>query len=530
MANRNVGVSYRQHSLEDRWDAIVIGSGIGGLASAALLARHGGKKVLVLERHYVAGGFTQVFHRPDYEWDVGVHYIGKVHDPASQERKMFDHITEGRLAWNPMPEVYDRVVIADRTYEFVSGLERFRERLKDYFPGEAAAIDNYMALVQTTAQAARGYFAEKALPASVAALIGPLLRRKFMGFARRTTAEVLRELTGNEELIAMLTAQWGDYGLPPAQSSFGIHAVVANHYFDGASYPVGGAGQIAAAIAPGIERNGGKIVVGAEVAEILLDRSNRATGVRMADGREFHAPAIVSDTGARNTFVRLLPTEARAKLRFRKQLEDLPASAAHLCLYVGLKQNAGESFGESNLWVHRSPDHDGNATRFFADPGQPFPFVFISFPSAKDPTFARRYPMRSTIEVVAPAPYASFERWEQTKWKHRGPEYEELKEQLKARLLTELEQAVPAVKGKVDYSELSSPLSTRHFMNYELGEAYGIATTPARFGARFLRAATPLANLYLTGQDVGSLGLTGALFGGAITASALLRRNLLGQI
>ncbi len=67
-------------------------------------------------------------------------------------------------------------------------------------------------------------------------------------------------------------------------------------------------------------------------------------------------------------------------------------------------------------------------------------------------------------------------------------------------------------------------------MNYELGEAYGIAATPARFNARFLRAATPLANLYLTGQEVGSLGVTGALFGGAITASALLRRNLLGQI
>ena len=38
--------------------------------------------------------------RPGYEWDVGVHYIGNVHDLASQERKMFDHITEGRLAWN----------------------------------------------------------------------------------------------------------------------------------------------------------------------------------------------------------------------------------------------------------------------------------------------------------------------------------------------------------------------------------------------------------------------------------------------
>lgn len=486
--------------------------------------------MLVLERHYVAGGFTQVFHRPGYEWDVGVHYIGKVHDLASPERKMFDHITEGRLAWNRMPEVYDRIVIGDRTYNSIGGLACFREQLREYFPSETQAIDNYLALVKTAAQAAQAYFAEKALPAPIAALIGPLLRRKFMGFARLTTADVLRRLTGNEELIAVLTAQWGNYGLPPGQSSFGVHAIVANHYLDGASYPVGGASQIAAAIAPGIEQNGGKIVVGAEVVEILVNRNNRATGVRMTDGREFHAHAILSDTGARNTFLRLLPQEVRNKLKFRKHLEGLPASAAHLCLYVGLKQNAGESFGEANLWLHRSPDHDGNAARFFADPSQPFPFLFISFPSAKDPSFAQRYPRHSTIEVVTPAPYAPFQRWERTNWKHRGPEYEELKVQLTARLLAELERAVPAVKGMVDYCELSSPLSTRHFMNYERGEAYGIAATPARFGARYLRPATPIANLYLTGQDVATLGVTGALFGGTIAASALLRRNLLGQI
>jgi all-trans-retinol 13,14-reductase len=74
--NSTVGSSYKQNPIADHWDAIVIGSGIGGLAAAALLAKHGGQRVLVLERHYVAGGFTQSFHRPGYEWDVGVHYIG----------------------------------------------------------------------------------------------------------------------------------------------------------------------------------------------------------------------------------------------------------------------------------------------------------------------------------------------------------------------------------------------------------------------------------------------------------------------
>src|SRR5580692_12111765 len=128
------GHAYKQRRIEESWDAIVIGSGIGGLATAALLAKHGGQRVLVLERHYTAGGFTHAFRRPGYEWDAGVHYVGEVSDPGSPIRAAFDHITEGRLRWNPMPDVYDRISIGDRDYDFPTGLERFRAEMGDRFP------------------------------------------------------------------------------------------------------------------------------------------------------------------------------------------------------------------------------------------------------------------------------------------------------------------------------------------------------------------------------------------------------------
>jgi all-trans-retinol 13,14-reductase len=82
-----IGTSYKQHpGLADQWDAIVIGSGIGGLTVAATMAKLAGKRVLVLERHYTAGGFTHTFRRPGYEWDVGVHYIGDVRIRSSRFR------------------------------------------------------------------------------------------------------------------------------------------------------------------------------------------------------------------------------------------------------------------------------------------------------------------------------------------------------------------------------------------------------------------------------------------------------------
>lgn len=525
------GHSYKQHPIADFWDSIVIGSGIGGLTVAALLAKHGNQRVLVLERHYTAGGFTHAFRRPGYEWDAGVHYIGRVNDPASPVRAAFDHITEGRLGWNPMPDVYDRISIGDRNYDFPTGLERFRAAIGNAFPGEREAIDRYIAAVCATVRASGRYFAEKAIPGPLARLIGPLLRSGFLGYASQTTAQVLRQFTNNPELTAVLTGQWGDYGLPPGQSSFGAHAIVAHHYFEGAGYPIGGASEIAAGIAPVIERAGGQIIHGAEVSEILLDKNRRAIGVRMAGGRELRARTVISDAGAENTFRRLLPAGLAASAGILEQLRSIPPSVAHVCLYVGVKRDPGvPEFDATNRWIYGNSGHDENVARFESDPGADWPCLFISFPSAKDPTFDRRYPGRSTIEVVAPVPYRAFERWAETRWKRRGTEYDQFKRMLAERLQADLELHVPSVRGRIDHAEVSTPLSTRHFANYQHGEIYGLSATPARFRLRSLGARTPVRNLYLTGADACTSGVAGAMFGGVLTASAVLGRNLLGMV
>jgi all-trans-retinol 13,14-reductase len=519
-------ISYKQHSLDDHWDAIVIGSGIGGLTTAALLSQYSAKKVLVLERHYTAGGYTHSFQRPGYSWDVGVHYIGEVQNPASPLRAAFDRLTGGELEWAPMPDVYDRVILGGRTFDFPTGRERFRARLKDYFPADASAIDSYLGAVQSAQKASGLYFAEKAIPRPAARLAARFMRAPFLRWASQSTLDVLRRFTQNEELIAVLTAQWGDYGLPPAQSSFGMHAIVASHYFEGASYPVGGAARIAETIAPGIERNGGKVVVSADVQEINVE-NGKAAGVRMADGREFFADLVICDAGARNTFERLV----RQPQPILHDLERVPGSLAHLSLYIGVKQTARElGLRGTNLWIYPSGDHDANMARFMNDPSAPFPVLYISFPSAKDPEFEGNHPGRATLEGVVFAPYEWFARWEDSRWKHRAAEYDAFKQGLADRIQSEVERNVPAVAGKIDYAELSTPLTTRHFMNYQRGEAYGLAATPERFGLRSLTPHTSVRNLYLTGQDVASLGVAGALFGGVMAASAVLGRNLMSVV
>jgi all-trans-retinol 13,14-reductase len=524
------GISYKQATLTEQWDAIVIGSGIGGLTAALLLALHGSKRVLVLERHYEVGGFTHTFRRPGYEWDVGLHYIGQMEDQRGPVRCAFDYMTGGHVRWQAMPEVYDRFIFEGQAFDMVAGLARFRENVKQSFPRESKTIDRYIAAVQKCNRASGLYYAEKAVPAPLAALAGALMRLPYLRWAKRTTREVLEGFTGNQELIGILTGQWGDYGLPPGKSSFAVHATIAEHYFAGGSYPVGGASTIAAAVVPQIEHNGGSVVSGAEVAAVLLE-DTKVAGVRMIDGREFRAPLVVSDAGATNTFERLLPTGPSSLESLRNQLRRIPPSSAHLSLYVGLaKSDAMLDLKGGNLWIYPSFDHDANVERFARDMDAPFPVVYISFPSAKDPDFQRRHPGKGTIEAISMIPYETFARWEGTRWKKRGDEYDTLKQHLLNRLRAVLERQVPPVSGNIAHAELSTPVTTRHFMNYGHGEIYGIASTPKRFAIRGLGARTPVRGFYLTGQDVTSLGVVGALFGGVVSASAALGKNLMSVV
>ncbi len=520
--------SYRRHRPGEHYDAIVIGSGIGGLGAAALLAKYGRRRVLVLERHYTAGGYTHVFHRPGYEWDVGVHYLGEL-APGAVARRVFDAVTDGSLEWASLGNVYDRIVLGDRSYALRAGIDNLRDDLHASFPREAAAIDRYFALVKQAVAASRNYFMAKALPAGVAAVLGPVLRRPFLRFAGRTTRSVLEELTADQQLIGVLTGQWGDFGLPPAQSSFAVHAMVAHHYFAGAYYPVGGAGRIAASIAPLIAAAGGAIFVNAEVAAIVVERG-RATGVRMTDDTVMRAPVIISDAGALNTFDRLLPRAIAERHRMLPTPQTCRPSVAHVCLYIGLQHTAEElELPKANLWIYPDEQHERTFARMLADPGAP-QAAYISFPSAKDPDFTRRHPGRATIDVIALCPYDSVARWETTRWKKRPDAYGAFKEKLAQQLLALVYRHVPQIEGKVDTYELSTPLTTRHFANYAGGELYGLDHIPARFRERLLRPRTPLPGLFLTGQDVATCGVVGALMGAVLSASAVMRRDLLRRI
>lgn len=523
--------SYKQKpTLDPQYDIIIIGSGMSGLTTAAILSKEG-KKVLLLERHYTPGGFTHVFKRPGYEWDVGIHYVGDMGKETSFSRKLSDYITDSNLKWADMGEVYDRVVMGDTSYDFPKGKKNLIALFKSHFPNDHSAIDTYFETVDEAVKANQGFFMNKAVPLIISKLFGWFFLRKFNKYARKTTQEVLDEITKNPKLIKVLTAQYGDYGLPPTQSSFVMHALLVKHYFNGGFFPEGGSSQIAKTVDKVIEKAGGTILINAEVEEVII-KEGKAVGVKMIDGKEMFAKIIISSVGLHTTLSKLLPNTIPLNQELTDSISTIKASAAHSCLYVGLNGTPEElNLPKANYWLYpEEGTHEENIEAFVSNIDNELPLVYISFPATKDPTWEERYPGKSTIDIITIMPYSIFEKWEGTDWKKRGEEYEALKEKMAQRLLEKLYEREPQLKGKVDFYELSTPLTTKKFVNYAKGEIYGLEHSPERFLNKSLRPETSLKNFYLTGQDVSTAGVVGAMASGLLTASSIMKKNLMKKI
>jgi all-trans-retinol 13,14-reductase len=502
------------------FDAIVIGSGMGGLAFSSIMARLRNWRVLVLERHFKIGGFTHTFSRPGgWTWDVGVHYVGEM-GPGMSGRRLFDFITRGGVDWSPLPDVYDVFVYPGLTVKAPKGRENYERALVEVFPSEKQAIGQYFRDIKR----ATSWFSRR-----VMAMVTPqplswivqVINRYSESSSLQTTKQYLESHIRDPRLRAVLASQWGDYGLPPGRSAFVTHAIIVNHYLDGAWYPAGGAGEIAKAASSVIREAGGELLTGHEVTKIILE-GGRAVGVEVQPKKgheqprlEFRAPVVVSDAGAWNTFARLLPREA---VPFRAELETPPQGLEAVELFMGLKRDPRElGLRGENYWIFSSFDHDQIcAGRNDLMEGRAA-MAYLSFPSLKDPRATNH-----TAEIIAPFSHRALEAFRDEPWKRRGTDYESAKGRMTEALLALVEQHLPGFRDLVAYAELATPLTFEYFTAAPSGTIYGYPATPEKFRKPWLAPKTHIPNLFLTGADAAVLGVMGALMGGVITASALL--------
>ncbi|MCP4968008.1 MAG: NAD(P)/FAD-dependent oxidoreductase [bacterium] len=499
---------------EGPWDYIVIGTGIGGMAAAAVLSKIG-KRVLVLEQHNIPGGFTQTFKRPGYRWDVGVHLIGEMTE-RNYPGRLMKSLTNGQLEWEPVGEIYDEFNFPDGfTIQFPNSREAFRETLVDHFPEERQAIDSYLALVKAAALSAAKLLQTRAMPKLLPSGSKKKVERAAAPHVAATTDEVLRSLTDDAHLRSVLAAQWGYYGVTPVRSSFAMHALMVQHFMHGAYYPVGTAASIAPAMLDTVTEAGGWTAVRRSVGRIIM-RSGRVAGVRLDDGTEIGSKRVISTAGA-------LPTSAMLEDGLPgADKSDWEAGPAHLSLYLGFKGDVAANGAKRYCqWFYESWDMERSHWAISPDeePGRA-DVLFCSFPSIKDPAHDPGVDSKHTGEIVTFVPWEVFGRWEGSKWKKRGADYDAFKRTLAERMLDQYGEHYPGLIGMVDHAELSTPLSTNHFARSPRGSIYGLEPTPGRFQDTSLGPRTSVKGLYLGGVDVSTPGVTGGLIGGVLAAMA----------
>ncbi|GIE78452.1 hypothetical protein Aph02nite_44020 [Actinoplanes philippinensis] len=483
-------------------DVVVIGSGMGGLAAARAVAQFGERRVLVLEQHYTIGGMTHEFSRAgQYRFGTGLHYMSANAGP------FLEFMTDGRAQLSPLPDDYDVLHFPEFDFAVPATRDRFRERLVESFPDEAAAID---AFFRTIRRAMIGLAARNVLasfPAGVRNVGAPMVRALFPKTYRSVSDQVARSFR-DPRLRAIFAARWGLYGTAPRSSAFGYHAAVPLTFFmDGTAHPVGGPAELGRIITEILQRYGVQLRPRQRVLEILTDRG-RVTGVDVEDtatGRRYRVRTgtVVSAAGVRNTYA--LSGQDR-------RLTDLPAEMSAVMLFIGLKGSPAD-FGlrGENHWL--MPDLDGEGT------------LYVSLPSLNNPA-AHRHTMEA-LELVDPA---VVEQWRGSVADDRPESYREFKQLLAERLITRLDRQWPGLRKMIAFTELATPLSFENYQNSVRGSFYGLAATPQRLRSPVAGCRTPIKGLFVAGQDAWGSGVVGALAGGLMAANAVLRPRQVGAL
>jgi all-trans-retinol 13,14-reductase len=479
---------------DSQYDAVIIGSGLGGLSCAAGFARQG-FKVLVIEQHDKPGGYATAFQRPGgFNFDVSLHSttVGE-RDGIYNMISGFPEITD--VEFVPHPNLY-RVIYPDYDIRVQQkDLDGYIKMVTDYFPEEKEGIAGLFKDMQGLAgdiqrlSNARGQVDMSNFPVTF-----PYLFKYY----NKTWKDMLDARLKNPKLRAIVSAQWGYYGLPPSKLVSFYYALPAIGYLtQGGYYPKGRSQTISNAFVKFIESHGGKLMLNSRVEKILV-KDHAAQGVKIHSGEEFASRVVVSNANPFDTLGKMIG-DSDYLATYLDQLEHYSVSLASFQVFLGLKKDLVGELGikDTEIFLETSYDMDAEYQAALksdmSDPG----FAL----SLYDNLYKGYSPSgKNTLNILTFAGYEHWKPYEADYFAGNKDAYRKEKERIGDILIDQVEKKLmPGLRDAIEVKEIGTPLTNMRYTNNYHGAIYGLDQTVDCSGQNRLPHNTPISNLYLAG-------------------------------
>jgi all-trans-retinol 13,14-reductase len=479
---------------ENEYDAVIIGSGLGGLSIAAAFARQGFKP-LVLEKHDRPGGYATTFKRPGgFVFDVSLHSTGAgeregVHNLIPG----FPEITD--VEFVPHPYLY-RAIFPDYDIRVPQrDLAGYVNMLVGNFPEEKEGIEALfedMKGVATDIQklsAARGQVDMSKFPVEFPHLFGCYTK---------TWGQMMDYHIKNPKLKAIVSSLWGYFGLPPSKlASFYYAMPMIGYLYQGGYYPVGKSQKMSDAFVKFIQDRGGKVMLNARVDEILT-KERAAYGVRTAEGKEFTGRVVVSNANAYDTFRKMLKGQEEHLKEYLARMDQFSISLSSFQVFLGLKKDLIGEIGIEDTEIFCTSGYDPEEEYRAALNAE----VHGGFGLTLYDNLYQGYSPegKNTINIIALQGYDHWKKFETDYFRGSKDAYRKEKERMADILIDQVEgMLLPGLRDAIEIKEIGTPLTNLRYTANTRGAIYGWDQTLDNSGPSRLAHSTPIENLYLSG-------------------------------